>query len=383
MVSVNFLGLLLSSALVASALNTGTTTVQKCTTKLSSKSIKKVPTSTKTTTVTLLPKIVLSTTHKTITTSAKPITTSVVSETTITETYTDLAVTDTFSTTSTDYATVTDFQTYTITFTTVIGAPDTTVTAVYTVPTPDGFLPVADTQGGYPGTPAKGKRAAQHPHSDLAERKATKGGCNSKTYPVAVQCLKQIQKQVTKTVVIVGKAITKTLPPKTVTSTVQSTQTTTLTEVPADVSVTESFSTTLTVTEEETITTAFPVTSTSQNTVSQTQTSFAACATNNILGPALSDGTIIVNAGHNAGSFARAPSTSALDCCEQCQRATACSGVAWNANGNTCFIFTTASGTCGAQSAVSEYFLVGAPPQGFQLTVSNGPCGYMYNGGTN
>ncbi|KAF2812309.1 uncharacterized protein BDZ99DRAFT_496757 [Mytilinidion resinicola] len=309
MVSVNFLGLLLSSALVVSALNTGTTTVQKCTTKQSSKSIKEVPTSTKTTTVTLLPKIILSTTHKTVTTTAKPITTSIVSETTITDTFTDFAVTNTFSTTSTDYTTITNVAYSTLTFKTEEVTGSATAVLQHGISTVSGnrmnqvtrqeeiprYAPGAGPPPS-PSTPEKAKRAGQHPHGDLVERGAAKGGCNSKTYPVAVQ-------------------------------------------LPADVSITESFSTTLTVTEGETTTIAVAATVTSQNTVSQTVTSYAACATNNILGPALSNGRVIKNIYTNtAGGF----SGTSMPACHGVLRRRV------QPSSGTCYIFSTLSGTCGA-----------------------------------
>ncbi|OCL06509.1 hypothetical protein AOQ84DRAFT_410871 [Glonium stellatum] len=257
-------------------------------------------------------------------------------------TFTDLAITDTFSTTSTIITTTTETQTSTTTITTVSSAPDTTVTATYTVPTSSGFLPIADTTAS--AYPAKLKREVSHPHGyGLSEREQPKKGiCGAKTYPVAVQCVKVIEKQAVNTVVRTGKPITKILPRSTISSTVYITSTTTSTLVPPDVSTTLLFSATSTVTEQTTSTVTSTSTSVAQNTVSMTVSSYAACATNNILGPTLSNGETIYL--YQAATYSVTPGTSTTDCCEKCQSGTSCSGVGYNPKNGYCYIFQASGG---------------------------------------
>lgn len=93
------------------------------------------------------------------------------------------------------------------------------------------------------------------------------------------------------------RPITKTLRPSMISSTIYVTSTIASPIAPPDVSTTLSSSITLTLnlTDQTTTTITTKQYKRSQNTFSTTVTSYAACATNNILGSTLSSGEVIGN----------------------------------------------------------------------------------------
>lgn len=106
-----------------------------------------------------------------------------------------------------------------------------------------------------------------------------------------------------------------------------------------------------------------------------TLTSYAACATNNVLSSI--NGQSIYNA-HAFGSDANwldAHTASAVACCELCQRSTGDAGCqAYAYTPTDCWLAYSLAGACPAGQE-QGYFELGS--QSF-YTGGNGPCGYFY-----
>lgn len=122
---------------------------------------------------------------------------------------------------------------------------------------------------------------------------------------------------------------------------------------------------------------------------SSTKKVYAACATNNMIGPILSNGNGITNIGNSGqskyGTRWIAKATSAEDCCAQCMELNGCTASGYQAtifSSGICYLYYNAAKTGSGQSANPQYYLshkgVNAATG---LVVSNGPNGYLYYGG--
>ncbi|KAF2103168.1 hypothetical protein NA57DRAFT_72149 [Rhizodiscina lignyota] len=121
-------------------------------------------------------------------------------------------------------------------------------------------------------------------------------------------------------------------------------------------------------------------------TVTRTRTAYAACNSDNFLGP-LPDGQAISNVFNNgpinATASVASPGDSALDCCNQCFASDICEGSIFLPNGagaqvGVCLRLQRSGDTCNfvQNDAYYEY-----SDSGESYVVSNGPCGYLYNNG--
>jgi hypothetical protein len=185
------------------------------------------------------------------------------------------------------------------------------------------------------------------------------------------------------TVVITAKTSTKILPQSTATVTSTTVSTSTSTVVPSDVSKTLSFSTTIPVTVTTTFYTSPVVTTTTTFTVSSTLTGYAACATNNLLGPVY-NGNIIddVYFGGNIYDDSTTPTNSAYDCCVACLTSETCSGSSYETNSGTCYQYTARSCANGQIYGGSfTHESNGGSNTGFSFVISNSNCGFIDDGG--
>ena len=152
--------------------------------------------------------------------------------------------------------------------------------------------------------------------------------------------------------------------------------------------ITSTFSTTRNVTQTITVpaeTTVATITTSGLNYTS-TKTTYAACATNNLLGPRLSGGnyanTPIDNTPSNVGSGTNA--TSSYECCTICQDAVGSCDFAYfddAATSNKCVLYSEstapyANATCSHSQA--GYFTSSKTAK--SLVVINGPCGSLTSG---
>ncbi|KAI1337168.1 hypothetical protein F5Y15DRAFT_391620 [Xylariaceae sp. FL0016] len=393
-----------------------------------------VPTSTArdVSTVTL-PDATVTTTTIPVATSTEFITITDTATDVVTETTTDSTVTDTFSTTSTETETDTITETATLSEIETV-TTTTTVATASTVAAQPGFVGIQDTINGYPaaqkrelsqlgrkrgkcalktphpttyttsptsshddGYPAYSAGASSHgaypssapasssahPSSAPASSSAapSSGGVSSQ-YPQSVECTSTTTVQSTVTETVTGPAITSTTTPPAITVSTTTTETTTTTIVPDDATVTESFTETTTATA--TSTTTETTTSTTTTTVEEptvTATVYEACGANNIIGPQFMDLGMITNVYNNgrpgATIYDTTTAATAYDCCVKCITGSDCSGSAFYSG--RCILLHTAGRTCSSQSAASAQYVYSSSSFGY--TLSNGNCGYQYNGG--
>lgn len=176
-----------------------------------------------------------------------------------------------------------------------------------------------------------------------------------------------------------GKAAMHTLPPWTRTSTKTHTFVSTL--PPRSMRAQTVYSTQV-VTSTITFKSVSLATATVTVDASATKKVYAACATNNLLGPRLSNGATVISVENNAAKHVISEANSAQACCAQCMEFKGCVGSAFK-NPGLCFLYYKDTNTCPAQSANSQaYFTRQGVNAAFGLVVSNGACGYMYNGGS-
>ena len=180
-------------------------------------------------------------------------------------------------------------------------------------------------------------------------------------------------------------ASTATVTQPTTDTTVFQTFTAIATATPANVQTTSSFITTATVTQtivSEAVTTT---TVTSIATATATATFFAACGTNNLLGPtvAANGGTIFNVFNNGAGvvsTFNSTRANSAYDCCVACQQFGSCQGSAFGVNNGNCVLLRKQDNSCPAPPNGAAFYREQVGRSGGYI-VSNGPCGYLYDGG--
>lgn len=192
----------------------------------------------------------------------------------------------------------------------------------------------------------------------------------------------QIQSTVTETRTL--KPTTILLPSSTIFTTITETFVDTVTIAPHASSTTTILSTIIS-SFSTVVTQSVTSTSTQVSTYTTTVSSYAACATNNILGPTLPNGNIIDNVYNdgvnNPSIFTLQTTADAYDCCVQCITASDCTSSAFS-NGE-CLLLQNSASTCGDQSSNPGFYVSEAAGQGGETTyvLSNGNCGYLYDGG--
>ena len=161
---------------------------------------------------------------------------------------------------------------------------------------------------------------------------------------------------------------------------------------------TSSFITTSTVMTTATFVHTTTITNVLNYTVTSTSTSHAACATHNFLGPLAADSAHIVNV-YTSGadrytSYDIGYSRNAEDCCIECHseaNARSCMGSVFT--DGRCLILRDNGGQCNGQKDRAGFF-VSRPREEAEkwhrehshrpwldFVLSNGPCGYFYDGG--
>jgi hypothetical protein len=188
-----------------------------------------------------------------------------------------------------------------------------------------------------------------------------------------------VQIEPTITITYTARPTTKVLDASVVITTLQQTLIRTSTVAPQTV-VTSLFSTTVTTSIAVTSTIVTTTTSTETALIVSRTSSYAACASNNFL--AQRSGLPIINI-FNAGAGQRSifftqPASSAYDCCVACITFGTCASSGFLEG--TCYLFENKSNTCGAQSSSSGFYVSSADAE-YAFAVSNGYCGYLYDGG--
>ncbi|KAF1994691.1 hypothetical protein P154DRAFT_539356 [Amniculicola lignicola CBS 123094] len=351
-----------------------TSTSLKCVTRMGRTSVAILPTITKTI-IRGKREIVRVTSTPTVTVTVTRRLTPITITTTVLDTTTRTlrTITGVFSTTSTIILSTTATETLVSTATEL--ARSTTSTVVTSaIPTSTGFLPVADTKA--EAYPLVKKREIHHPHDSNAaaskERaKKEKGDKKGKRpgwknqFPASVVWLTYP----TATPDGLVKTKTKTI---TLTSTIA-----------PGASITSSFSTTITERFTTTKSKTETTTSTQTETSTSTVTSYDACATSNLLST-LSNGNFIAgfyNQGlGNPSTFTMQSEVSAYACCVACTTNSICTGSVFVSSPGTCMLLQNSGNTCGEQSSASGFY-VSQPLVDLPLTVSNGNCGYLWDGG--
>ncbi|GAB7351794.1 hypothetical protein MBLNU459_g2367t1 [Dothideomycetes sp. NU459] len=415
--------------------------IEKCLTEFGSLSRTHVSTSTSTTTVQQADVNVAVTvrpTH-TVTPLVKTKTMTYTHSGHITQSVADDAVTSTVTVTSTDmfknYTTI--YQVATVSVTSTITTTVPTPSGFLPIANTTSSYPVAQNNLTMSGT-MKSSASHKYPVQSLSHTSASasasasagvsasasaslaardgKGHSQGKSFANVVSCLKSVLVQKTKTHTKTGEPTTVTIPASTTTVTVTVSASDSASVAASDsasisasasVSASESASasasasasldargifnhhhgngdavTTKTVVTSVTVpATVITYSRTVTAQVSTTVTSYAACATNNQLGPYLVNGNAIigvssveVNASHKLST-----ATSATDCCEMCMKLGDCTAsgfIAETRNFGFCYLYTT--NTCAAQS---DHQLTYNTFQGvvskLAMTVSNGACGYV------
>lgn len=358
-------------------------------------------TTTSSTTYVQLPPVVLTTTTVPSATVTAPEVSSTVTDTeTDTETTTLSTVTDSFSTTSTVVVSTTDTSITSATETDTSQTTSTT-TVTNTIATSAGFLPIEDTASSsvYPGNNVSKRRnrspcTAEYHNHHISWPEGTSSGWAAEStdsvptgwpklgwgkglpqvYPQIVTCelrspllplepshtnlghkgVETIYLQDTITITVTGQPQTSTiLPSTTAINTDTTTVTTTSDVVPPDASTTLSFTETDTsVATTAATTTAFTTISTETLTATSTVDYYAACASNNLLGPNYQD-QVIWNE-FTTLDYITIYTDNAYDCCVSCITSDTCAGSFWSVTGalnGDCELFQTDS--CSSQSGYS------------------------------
>ncbi|KAL8869494.1 MAG: hypothetical protein Q9174_004230 [Haloplaca sp. 1 TL-2023] len=377
-------------------------TTTQCRTIIGVTSLDKVPTYTLSRTA-LLPEITLA---LAVSTPGSTVTPPAITATNTLQTYTTATVTastatGTFSTTTTVYETDSITTTDTVLSTTT-STTTATGTSTHVVPAPSDWINVTNSTG-YTET---GSQAGVHDSSaqQLLQDSGTrvKGGWPPKIpkppgfpdgkspwenkHPLSVTCFQTVRTHYIKKVIFVKPyTTTTTLPPAT--STITSTQTieSTSTIVPDKVTVIKSFSTTSTTTTTFASVITDTSTTTEQVNATLTSTSYAACGTDNILGPKLPDGRKLAAASINdyvAGQQDTTLQGSEYDCCVSCllDEASNCqySVTLYYMDPPACGRLLNPAVCRGQDYEAGEIRVVpGDDENETGVTVSNGPCGVM------
>ena len=337
------------------------------------------------------------TTTPVTTVQGRPTTSTITSTSTVT--LTEPTITGTYTSTSTIENTITT-TVATITVTqTAEGGPTVTSTSTSTItqPAPSGYVPITDSTGeqnpsssSSPPPPKKARSPVDSRRQPAAERglsralplakAAGKGAlplAGDDRYPQQVLCTLTVETDYTIHSTHYAPTHTVTKPGSTVTTT--STVISTSTLNPSATTTVTSTSTSI-VTSSATETDTSTTTTTATVTVSTTTSFYAACATNYLLGPNLSNGQGVFNfvpANDDYLDVLNAANT-AYDCCVACQTSTGvCYGIFFG--GGSCFLIqndmpTGPGGVCSPTYDFGNIELGTAPGD---YTVANGPCGAL------
>ncbi|WPB05770.1 uncharacterized protein RHO25_010424 [Cercospora beticola] len=375
------------AALLPLLLASATAQSMTCRTTLGTKAVNPVPTSTIVSTSASRPTQTL-VVQKTVTTYLGLTSTSMRTATK-TETVTDTTDTDTFYVTSTFF----DVQTFraTTTMTTTTTDTITTATTSTTVtPTSAGFLNIRDTLNR--GSVAR--RAMENPHSPVKRALLSgKQGVLAQTRPNRVVCTSYAKNTNTFTsyTTLAAQTSTKAYWSRTLIRTTTVTVQTTIipevaTEVITEVS-TSKVQTTTTLIETDV---RRAVTTTTESLPGPTI--FNACNPNNEFGATFRSGNepfYVVNVANNGPNVASNFETvadgasSALECCNACQRLSTCETFVFRKAFRNCFLLSHPGATCRSQSQPN--FILSSPVvEGGDISdgavVGNGNCGYVWSG---
>ncbi|KAI4109543.1 MAG: hypothetical protein L6R37_000519 [Teloschistes peruensis] len=378
-------------------LSSSTSSTLKCTTALVKKSPKgAVPTSTSTKILAADIILILGVSTPRVTQTAPPSTTTSTSTSTTTVTTTNAAVTGTFSTTSTIEEVLTSTSTTTALVTSVVSST-TSSTSTLVIPTTAGFIDASSSSGRQNAAlqgrdmqaaqPVEKREVMVHHLSKRAP--PPRNDPQADLYPASVQCVKSVQVHIWVKLILVKPAITTTISGPVLTATATTISTTTSTKVPPGVSITSTFFATTTSTNTLTQTVSSTTTSTEIVTEVSTTTSYAACATPNVLGPALSNGNFLFNVIRSAdaggGDLTNPDAASALECCIACQTSATCQFSFYSLGSRTgpCSVFGGGVGaTCDNANFVAAKFNELDFSSGDNgPSVSNGPCGQVQSNG--
>ncbi|KAI1841911.1 hypothetical protein JX266_011881 [Neoarthrinium moseri] len=346
-------------------------TVSVCNTKYQYASKNCAPT--KVTTITLPPKTITLTVSTTTTSTLTPIASVITATATRTATATVTGPTNTATVSTTATVVVTLSTTSTTTQTSAITASviTSTTTITITVPTPPGFTNVYDSSGLTNFMPMK--------RDELHIERSPKVPYNNYKYGKVVICTVSVQTKVTKTITQT-RTVTVTGPTQISTVVALTTTTLTSTVVPPDATVTSS--TTLTSTTVLSLTTAVTsfITTTGAVTATNTSSVYAACQTNNILGPRIANGSYIVGSNPIDTTdidFFVAPS--AYDCCVACMNTPGCQYSQFYSTDSmqtTCV--TISNATVCNPGTLAGYIAIAVNPPPANISVSNGACGVLH-----
>jgi hypothetical protein len=211
-------------------------------------------------------------------------------------------------------------------YTLVTATVGNTTTAVYTntVPTPSGFVPVYDSSGNsnFNGGSKRDAEVDLEDGTVYPRQVVTPPDMPAPTsYPFIYSIVTRLQPRTTSTVIIFSTHTSTQRPPATITQ--SSTRTVTSTyyvpDQPVNSTLIQSFSTTQDVNQTITVQAPMTVSTVTVNYYNYTSTTktYAACATNNLLGPRLSGGNYIQalydNTPSNVGQGTKA--SSSYECC--------------------------------------------------------------------
>ncbi|KAL9584700.1 MAG: hypothetical protein Q9212_001956 [Teloschistes hypoglaucus] len=371
-------------------MGSSTVSSQLCTTTFASTSGKgAIPTTT--TVKTLAAEIVLilsaSTPYATVTPQASTVTNTVPVTTVVTSN--GVATTGTFTTTQTFTSTVVETSTVVSSSTTTFTSTTSSTSTLF-IPTSQGFIPIYDSSGRStkPNPPQKRdlpaierKRSplgpAGHPHEKRT------GPTSAPKYPKSVTCVRYIKVRITVKLIIIKPTVTTTAAASTSTSTVAKTVTSTSTIIPPGVTSTVTQSTTSTTTSTTTTTSAVLISSTETVTQVSTTSSYAACATNNLLGPSLDNGkTVFGPYGYpDQATQQTFNENSAYDCCVRCITTPNCYVSSYAVGDKVCSNVIAGPGEeCDPNQIGARIFENGNPPQSYSPTLSNGYCGKFVEG---
>ncbi|KAI4086827.1 MAG: hypothetical protein L6R37_008383 [Teloschistes peruensis] len=375
-------------------LSSSTSSTLSCTTALVKKSPKgAVPTSTSTKILAADIILVLGVSTPRVTRTALPSTTTSTSTSITTVTTTNAAVTGTFSTTSTIEEVLTSTSTTTALVTSVVSST-TSSTSTLVIPTTAGFID-ASSSSGRQNAALQGRdmQAAQpvQKRGVMARRLSKRAPSppndpQAGFYPASVQCVKYVRVHIYVKLIVIKPATTTTISGPVLTATATTISTTTSTIVPSGVPVTSSFFATTTRTSTLIQTVSSTTTSTEIATGVSTTTSHAACATSNVLGPALSNGNFILDTGGifrmpGQGAISRPDADSAIDCCIACQTSPTCQASSFIQDVG-CLNFGGGPGAvCDNANFVARTFNEVNFDPGSERFLSNGPCGQVQSNG--
>ncbi|OAG44328.1 hypothetical protein AYO21_01324 [Fonsecaea monophora] len=310
----------------------------------------------------------------------------------VTSTY--RATTDVFTSTST--STEYDIQNRTSTsYINVTATANTTVMteSLVTVPTPSSFVPVEESSGDedYDGTVRRSDTEAE---TDILLPRQGLTPTPDTSYISLISIVTRLVPRTTSTVFVTLTKTSTQRPPRTVTesTTIAVTSTVGVPDVPVSSTVIVTAATTVNLTQTITVpaeTTVSTVTNTQYN-YTAVRSTYLACATDNLLGPRIQDGSyinnVVDNVRANVGTGTNA--TSSYECCTICQDVVdgfcdfAYFDTQTSAEGGNCVLYKAnvpRRGTATCARAQAGFFNTNRRTAN-RWVVMNGPCGQLVHG---